>query len=241
MSGDPTNSKGGTGDVRNPWARFAGEPLIAPSLLACDFMRMGEQIAAVTAAGARVLHADVMDGHFVPNLAISPGVVRSVRARTDLLLDVHLMVTNPFGFIESFVEAGADSITFHIESDDDPGEVIDRLRELGIGVGVVLKPGTDVSLIAEVVPQVDLVLVMTVEPGFGGQSFMTDQLDKIRAVRGIAGGGIRVEVDGGVNGETIGLCAKAGADTFVAGVGVFRAPDIAVAFKALGETAAAAR
>jgi len=142
-------------------------------------------------------------------------------------------VTDPLFFAEPFVQAGADSVTFHIESDSDPLAVIDRLRRLGKGVGVVLKPKTPAAAIAPVAGLVDLVLIMTVEPGFGGQEFMADQLDKIRAVRDMVGPGVRVEVDGGINPETISLCARAGADTFVAGVNVFRAADIAAAYREL--------
>ena len=206
---------------------------MAPSLLAADFMRLGEQVRIVQAAGARLLHVDVMDGHFVPNLALSPGIVKSVRAGTDLFLDVHLMLTDPLAFVEPFVTAGASSITFHIEADSPPQAVIDRLRELKVGVGLVLRPRTPASAIAHLVDQADLVLVMTVEPGYGGQSFMEDQLDKVRAVRDMVGLGVRVEVDGGIDGETIVRCADAGSDTFVAGVSIFRAPDVAEAFRQL--------
>ena len=222
-----------TGATTNPWRQFGGEPLVAPSLLACDFMRMGEQIAQVEAAGARLLHADIMDGHFVPNLALSPGIVASVRKATDLFIDVHLMVTDPLFFVEPFIKAGAGSITFHVEAQSEPHEVIDRLRSAGVGVGIVVRPRTPARTIMNLADQVDLVLVMTVEPGFGGQKFMEDQLDKIRAVRDRVGPSVRVEVDGGINAETAGRCRQAGADTFVAGVNIFQAPDIARAFDEL--------
>ncbi len=224
----------------NPWAAFARGMAVAPSLLACDYMRLSEQIAAVEAAGTRLLHADVMDGHFVPNLAISPGLVRSVRAGTDRLLDVHLMVADPVFFSEPFVKAGADSITFHIETVDDPRRMVDHVRELGVGVGVVLKPATPASAIESVAALVDLVLIMTVEPGFGGQAFMTEQLDKIRAVRAMVGPDVRVEVDGGINAETGAACAAAGADTFVAGSSIFGAADVGAAFEGIQRAADAA-
>ena len=223
----------------NPWGQFGGAVQVAPSLLSCDFMQLGQQVAAVENAGAAVLHVDVMDGHFVPNLALSPGVVRSVRRGSDRLLDVHLMVTDPLFFAEPFVTAGADSVTFHIESDADPGAVIDRLRELGVGVGVSVKPRTDAGTIASVIDRVDLVLIMTVEPGFGGQEFMLDQLDKIRAVRDMAGDDARVEVDGGINLQTAPLCLQAGVDTFVAGHDIFGSSDIAGAFRSLQATVTA--
>ncbi|NQU76465.1 MAG: ribulose-phosphate 3-epimerase [Planctomycetes bacterium] len=223
---------------KNPWSRLGHGVVVTPSLLACDFMRLGEQISAVESAGATVLHVDVMDGHFVPNLALNPGLVHSVRAGSDCLLDVHLMVTNPLFFAEPFVKAGADSITFHIEANSDPYAVIDLLRAAGVGVGIVLKPGTVVAAIAPVVELVDLVLIMTVEPGFGGQSFIADQLDKICAVREMAGQAARVEVDGGINQATAVQCVRAGADTLVAGVDIFGAEDIAAAFADLQAAAA---
>jgi ribulose-phosphate 3-epimerase len=219
----------------NPWEQFRGDPLVAPSLLACDFMRMGEQIAEVRRSGARLLHADIMDGHFVPNLALSPGIVRSVRAGSDAFIDVHLMVTDPLFFVEPFLKAGATSITFHVESQSPPQEVIDRLRAASAGVGIVMRPRTPARAIAQWVDQVDLVLIMTVEPGFGGQEFMDDQLEKVRAVRDMAGPAMRVVVDGGINVQTGARCRAAGADTFVAGVNIFGAPDSAEAFRELQE------
>ena len=211
------------------WNLLGDGPLIAPSLLACDFARMGEQIDAAIGGGADVLHVDVMDGHFVPNLSMGPPVVASICTYTSHFLDVHIMVTDPAYYIERFAEAGADSITFHIEATDEPGRLADRLHELGLCAGVTLRPETPAGALADLVDAVDLVQVMTVEPGYGGQEFMHEILDKISTVRGMLRGGQRLEVDGGINLETAGLCAERGADVLVAGNSVFRADSIAAA------------
>lgn len=211
----------------NPWAGFAGRPVIAPSLLACDFAQVGREIDTVLDAGADVLHVDVMDGHFVTNLSMGPPVVESLRKYTDAVLDVHIMVTDPAYYIERFAEAGADSITFHIEATDDPVALADRLGALGLGSGVSLRPDTPPEALSELIEAVDLVLVMTVEPGYGGQEFMDDMLDKIVAIRSMLRPDQRLQVDGGIDSETIVSCARAGADVFVAGTNIFRADDVA--------------
>ena len=224
---------------RNPWTRVApNRAVIAPSLLATDFARLGQQIDQALAAGVEVLHVDVMDGHFVPNLSMGPGVVKSVRRYTDAPLDVHLMVTDPACYLERFAEAGADTITFHVEATDRPRELIARLRELGLGAGMVLKPATPAESLAELVGELDMVLVMTVEPGYGGQEFMSDMLDKIARLRSMLRPEQRLQVDGGINPDTARLCRQAGADVFVAGTDIFGSDDIAAAVARLREGAA---
>ena len=217
----------------NPWAGFEGRPVIAPSLLACDFAHVGREIDRALDAGADVIHIDVMDGHFVSNLTMGPPVVESLRKYTDALLDVHIMVTDPAYYIERFADAGADSITFHIEATDEALVLIERLGELGLGAGLSLRPATESDVLSEVIEAVDLVLVMTVEPGYGGQEFMYDMLDKITAVRGMLRPDQRLQVDGGIDSDTIARCARSGADVFVAGSNIFRADDIAEAIGGL--------
>jgi len=197
---------------------------IAPSILSADFSRLGEEIRAVAAAGADYIHVDVMDGHFVPNITIGPAVVKALRPATDLPFDVHLMIAPVDPYVEAFAEAGADIITAHAEAGPHLHRTLQLIRSTGRRAGVSLNPSTPADAVACVLDLVDLVLLMTVNPGFGGQSFITSQLDKIRAVRAMidaSGRAIDLEVDGGINVETAKLAVAAGADVLVAGTATF--------------------
>ncbi len=198
---------------------------IAPSILSADFARLGEEIAAVAAAGADFIHVDVMDGHFVPNLTIGPGVIKAIRRHAKIPFDVHLMIAPVDPFIDEFVKAGADILTVHPEAGPHLHRTLQAIRAAGARPGVALNPGTPVAAIEPVIGDVDLVLVMSVNPGFGGQAFIASQIDKIKAVRALidrSGRPIMLEVDGGVNAETAKAVIAAGADVLVAGSAVFR-------------------
>jgi ribulose-phosphate 3-epimerase len=208
-------------------ARVDDDLRIAPSILAADFARLGEEVAEVAPA-VPWIHVDVMDGHYVPNISLGPPVVASLRKATDRLLDCHLMITDPRTYAPRFLELGAESVTFHPEVEDDPRSLIDELHERGAHVGVAVNPTRSLTTVEELLPHVDLLLVMTVEPGFGGQAFMPEVVPKVaeaRAWREAHGAGFRIQVDGGIAPDTIAATARAGADVFVAGSSVFRADD----------------
>ena len=198
--------------------------LIAPSILSADFARLGDEVRAIDAAGADYIHIDIMDGHFVPNLTIGPGVVKALRTHSDRPFDVHLMVAPVDPFIDAFAEAGADIVTVHAEAGPHLHRTLQKIRSLGRKAGVSLNPGTPAAAVEPVLDMVDLILVMSVNPGFGGQNFIASQLDKLRTLRRMIEGqdrSIDLQVDGGISAETAPLAIAAGANVLVAGTAVF--------------------
>ncbi len=203
--------------------------LISPSILSADFGRLAEQVAEAAEAGADWIHVDVMDGHFVPNITIGPAVTAAVRAATDLPVDVHLMIEDPDRYLADFAGAGADYITVHQEACPHLHRTIERMRELGVRAGVTLNPATSLETLAEVISEVDLALIMSVNPGFGGQSYIESSTEKIRRLRAMlderGADGAQLEVDGGINVDTAGAATRAGASVLVAGAAIYGHPD----------------
>ncbi|MCM3224970.1 ribulose-phosphate 3-epimerase [Terribacillus saccharophilus] len=213
---------------------------IAPSILSADFANLANEIRDVEKGGADYIHVDVMDGHFVPNITIGPLIVEAIRPVTKLPLDVHLMIENPDQYIEAFIKAGADIITVHQEACVHLHRTIMMIKEQGVKAGVVLNPATPVSLIEEILPELDMVLLMTVNPGFGGQRFIPSVLKKVEELSSLREAlelDFEIEIDGGVNIETAGLCTNAGADVLVAGSAVYNQEDRAAAIAAIREAA----
>jgi ribulose-phosphate 3-epimerase len=213
---------------------------IAPSMLAADFSRLGEEVCRVAGAGANLIHLDVMDGHFVPNLTMGPQLIKSIRSYTELPFDVHLMLTHPQDYIDAFADAGADLITVHIEVDGELSKFIDQIKSRGVKAGIALRPQTPFSAVEPHLSDVDLVLPMSVEPGFGGQSFQMSTLDKITRLWELIQAqkmNAEIEVDGGINKETAALVGHCGATILVAGTAIFGSDDLRGAISALRQAA----
>jgi ribulose-phosphate 3-epimerase len=214
--------------------------MIAPSILSADFARLGEQVQTVLDAGAPLIHVDVMDGHFVPPISMGPVVVKAIRDQVKAagaLLEVHLMVERPERHVDAFADAGAERILVQVEATPNIHYAVHAIRERGVAAGVVINPGTPVEAVREVLPDVELVLCMTVNPGWGGQPFLPHSLDKLRRLKALVSDDALIEVDGGIDMITIGPAARAGADVFVAGSAVFGTPDPAAAVRELAAAA----
>jgi len=211
---------------------------IAPSILSADFSRLGEQIKTVERAGASLLHVDVMDGRFVPNITVGLPVVKAISRATQLPIDAHLMIVEPARYVESFVEAGAQMVSIHIEADPHAHRTLTAIRAAGAQAGIAINPATSLSVLEEAIKFVDFVLVMSVNPGFGGQEFIGSSLDKVRRLRKMLderGSKARIEIDGGIDQDNVAEVAGAGAEIIVSGSAIFGAPDPAVALRELRE------
>jgi len=211
----------------------SGSIEIAPSILSADFARLGDEIAQVEKAGVKMVHLDIMDGHFVPNLTIGPVVIANIRKCSNLFFDSHLMISEPEKYADAFIKAGVNNITFHIEVVPNPKDFIKKLHDSGVSASICLNPETPVSAIEKYAHLADMILVMTVHPGFGGQSFIHQAAEKIKPIRQIVGPNIRIEVDGGIDTRTTPIVTQLGADTLVAGNAIFGQPDRDAAIKAI--------
>lgn len=221
--------------------RKRGAPLIAPSMLKCDFGNLRREVELLASAGAHVLHWDVMDGHFVPNLSYGALLIERIRPLTNLPFDAHLMISSPEKYLDDFIKAGCDAVTIHIEAVPDPVPLLRRMREANVLAGLALNPGTPVERIEPALKECDLVLVMSVEPGFGGQAFMPSALDKLRDLRKMVGPETILSIDGGIGPATIAQTAAAGADLFVVGSSIFDTSDYRSAIAELADLAGRAR
>ena len=215
----------------------AARPIIAPSMLKCDFGDLANEVERLTAANAKVLHWDVMDGHFVPNLSYGPMVIERVRPLTDMLFDAHLMISEPERYLDEYLKAGCEAITVHIEAVPQPTPLLRRIRDAGRAAGLALNPKTPLSAIEPFLGDIDLLLVMSVQAGFGGQSFIPESIAKLREARQKISSETILSVDGGIGTKTIAGCAAAGTDLFVAGSSIFDQSDYAVAIEELGRLA----
>jgi ribulose-phosphate 3-epimerase len=211
----------------------AGTIEIAPSILSADFAVLADEISQVEKTGIKILHLDVMDGHFVPNISIGPPVIAKIRKHSNLVFDSHLMISEPEKYADAFIKAGVNHITFHIEVVPNPTDFIKKLHDSGVSAGLCLNPETPVSKIEKFAHLADMLLVMTVHPGFGGQSFILEAAKKIKPIRQLVGKDIRIEVDGGIDAETARIVAELGADTLVAGNAIFGKPDRPAAIEAI--------